>query len=76
MFNFYNDTIVSGLGSNDNSPLQKLAIEKYDGYMDKLVEGINVFLKSVSDPLDPISENNPFLHQQCEVPSKYNITVV
>ncbi len=75
MFNFYNDTIVSGLGSNDNSTLQKLAIEKYDGYMDKLVEGINVFLKSVSDPLDPIAENNPFLHQQCEVPSEYNITV-
>ncbi len=64
-----------GLGSNDNSPLQKLAIEKYDGDMDKLIEGINVFFASVSVPLDPISENNPLLQQQCEVPSEYNITV-
>ncbi len=64
-----------GLGSNDNSPLQKLAIEKYDGDMDKLVEGSNVFFESVSDPLDSISEDNPFLQQQCEVPSEYNITV-
>ncbi len=43
--------------------------------MDKLVEDINVFFKSVSDPLDPISEDNPFLQQQCEVPSEYNIMV-
>ncbi len=64
-----------GLGSIDNSPQQKLEIEKYDGDMDKLVEGITVFFKSVSDPLDPISEDNPFLQQQCEVPSVYNITV-
>ncbi len=43
--------------------------------MDKLLEGIDVFFKSVSHPLDPILENNPFRQQQCKVSSEYNITV-
>ncbi len=39
------------------------------------VEDMNVFFKSVSAPLDPISEDNPFLQQQCEVPIEYTIIV-
>ncbi len=61
-----------GLKSNDNSPLQQLAIEKCDGDMDKFVEDINIFFRSVIDPLYPISDDNPFLQQQCEVPSIYH----
>ncbi len=64
---------LTGLWSNDYSPSQKLAIEKCDEDMDKFVEDIHIFFTPVSDPLDPISEDNPFL-QQLWGTSEYIIT--
>ena len=64
-----------GLGKKDDSPLQQLADETCNGDMAKLSEEINSFFKSVSNDLSPITEENAFLKQECDVPSDYLVTV-
>ncbi len=43
--------------------------------MDVLVEQINAFFKSVSDPLEPLSPQHPYLLNDCPVPHQYIISV-
>ena len=43
--------------------------------MANLAEEINAFFKSVSSDLSPITEENAFLKQECDVPSDYLVIV-
>ena len=64
-----------GLNSKDEVPLQQLADTTCDGDIKALTNDINDFFKSVSDDIEPLKSDSPFLQQVCEVPSKYVITV-
>ena len=64
-----------GIKSKNNTPLKQLAEQECEGNMGKLVENINDFFKSVTDTLEPITEEHPIFQSECEIPNDFIIHV-
>ena len=64
-----------GIKVKDDTPMRKLAENECGGDVDQLVENINGFFKSVTDQLEPITEEHQVMQMNCHVPSEYTITI-